>query len=79
VANFEVNTSNSPGSVFIGADSVAVGPHEKLELQETPSYWTKNIQLVKRLSRKRGPGKLPRAKPPELEIVQETGVGGENG
>jgi hypothetical protein len=77
VANFAVNTSNKAGTVFFGVDSVTVGPHEKLELEDTPTYWTKNIQLVKRISRDRSPGKPSKAKQPEPEDVP--GVGGENG
>jgi hypothetical protein len=53
VANFAINTSGTAGTVFLGEGPVVVGPHEKLELATVPSYWTRNIQLVKGLTSRR--------------------------
>jgi hypothetical protein len=81
VANFAVNSSNRAGTVFFGTDSVVVGPHEKLKLSSTPSYWTKNIQLVKGLSRSRSPEKPSKGKSPapDAGVGVGVGVGGKNG
>jgi hypothetical protein len=54
VSNFAVNNSNKAGTVFFGKESVTVDPYGKLELTEMPSYWTKNIQLVKGTVHSRG-------------------------
>jgi hypothetical protein len=77
VANFAVNTSNTAGTVFFGKDSVTVGPHGKLEISAAPSFWTKNIQLVKGTShiRNREPKKQVKGSAPVSESF--TGPAGE--
>jgi hypothetical protein len=57
VSNFAVNNSNKAGTVFFGEEAVAVGPYGKLELDSMPSYWTKNIQLVRVTASSLGAGK----------------------
>jgi hypothetical protein len=51
-----VNNSSRAGTVFFGKDSVTVGPYEKFRLDSVPSYWTKNLQLVRGITRSRGSG-----------------------
>lgn len=54
MANFAVNNSNKAGKVFFGNELKVVEPYGKLELASMPTFWTKNIQLVKGTTRSRG-------------------------
>jgi hypothetical protein len=78
VANFAVNNSSTAGTVFFGEESVVVGPYAKLELTSVPSYWTRNIQLVKGLVRNRKANK-PTDKPSEGAGSGGSGEGVNNG
>jgi hypothetical protein len=75
VADFAVNNSDKTGKVYFGEEVKVVGPRGKIEISTMPSFWTKNIQLVKGITRSRADKKSGAV----VHDVGQSSGGGSNG